>query len=103
MCRISDIHKDRHRTDKRGRDRGRCARRTWGWLGTLWSGRDALIGSADGDCSLRDGVMCVSPLPLAGSFVPDLCVCVTTGKKNFAHADMRWFIDGCPPLLSKSP
>jgi hypothetical protein len=47
--------------------------------------------------------MCVSPLPLAGSFVPDLCVCVTTGKKNFAHADMRWFIDGCPPLLSKSP
>jgi hypothetical protein len=57
-----------------------CRMRGRGWLEAHWSGRNACVQCADGDCTGGDGVMCVLPLPLAGSRVTHLYACVI-GKK----------------------
>jgi hypothetical protein len=125
MCGISYIHEDRHKTDKWKHLCGQqctvklhlhtdtslsLCNTTWtgghgmsrsvGWLAAIWSGREALTGRADGDCSRREGVICVhTPSPLAESFVTLLYAC-TTGIKNGEFDDKGWYLDGCPPLLS---
>jgi hypothetical protein len=89
MYSISYINRDKHRTDKH--EGGHGAHGAGGGQ-ELWSGRNACIGLADGDC-----LMCVLPSPL-----PDHLshLYASETRKKGAFNDKGWFVefaDGCPP------
>jgi hypothetical protein len=72
---------------------GACAGREK-WPGALWSGCNAHIECARGDCGGGGGLTC----PPAWSPAAGLYVC-TTGKHG-ASNDKGWFA-GCPPPVTK--